>query len=78
VISSKIGHGGGGVRLNADGPRPLGKWIERSEISIRSDIVFRVVDRRDSRRRYVYFKLIRNLGSTSTGHVHLGAIGQAG
>lgn len=39
VMSSKIGHGGGGVRLNADGPRPLGRWIERSEIWIRSGIL---------------------------------------
>lgn len=23
------GHGGGGVRPNADGPRPLGSWQER-------------------------------------------------
>ena len=39
VISSRIGHGGGGVRLNADGPRPFGRWIERSEIWMRSGIV---------------------------------------
>jgi len=52
VISSKIGHGGGGVRLNADGPRPLGRWIERSEIRIWSGIALRVVDRSDSWTRY--------------------------
>jgi hypothetical protein len=77
-MSSKIGHGGGGVILNADGPSPLGRWRERSEIWIRSGIALGVVDRSDGWRRYGYFKLIRNLGSTSTGHVHLGAKGQAG
>jgi hypothetical protein len=39
-MSSRIGHGGGGVRLNADGPRPLCRWTERSEIWIRSGIAF--------------------------------------
>jgi hypothetical protein len=51
VISSKIGHGGGEVRLNADGPRPLGRWTERSEICIRSGIALVGVDRSDSTRR---------------------------
>jgi len=81
VISSKIGHGGGGVRLNADGPRPLGRWIERSEIWIRSGIALGVVDGSDSWRRqeiYGTFKLIQNLG----GYLHracpLGDIGNAG
>jgi len=50
-MSSKIGHGGGGVRLNADGPRPLGRWIERSEIRIWSGIALGVVNRSDSWRR---------------------------
>jgi hypothetical protein len=50
VISSKIGHGGGGVKLNADGPRPLGRWIERSEIWIRSGIASSVVVKRGSER----------------------------
>jgi len=41
VISRKIGHGGGGVRLNADGPRPLARWIERLDIWIWSGIALR-------------------------------------
>ena len=48
MISSKIGHGGGGVKLNADGPRPLKRWIERSWIWIRSGIAMGVADRSDS------------------------------
>jgi len=38
IRSREIGHGGGGVRPNADGPRPRGRWIERLEIVIRSDM----------------------------------------
>jgi hypothetical protein len=38
IRSRDIGHGGGGVRPNADGPRPWGRWIERLEIVIRSDM----------------------------------------
>ena len=39
VISRYIGHGGGGVKLNADGPRPLARWTDKFEICIRSGIV---------------------------------------
>jgi len=59
VISNKIGHGGGGVRLNADGPRPLGRWIERSEIWIRSGIALKIVDGRGSWRRDGGLRLIQ-------------------
>jgi len=38
IRSRDIGHGGGGVRPNADGPRPWGRWIERLEMVIRSDM----------------------------------------
>lgn len=78
-MSSKIGHGGGGVRLNADGPKPLGRWIERSEIWIRSGIAFKVVNGRGSWRRDGGLRLIQ-VNSKSRGCLHraspLGAVGR--
>jgi hypothetical protein len=73
VISSKIGHGGGGVKLNADGPRPLGRWIERSEIWIRSGIALDVVDRSDRLEMRGDLRLIQ-VNSKSRVYLHRRAI----
>ena len=69
-MSSKIGHGGGGVRLNADGPRPLGRWIERSEIWIRSGIaLLREVIEEEVRLGLI--QVNSKSRDASTGDVHL-------
>jgi hypothetical protein len=39
VMSNEMGHGGGGTRPNADGPRPFAKWIKSEEMVIRSVIL---------------------------------------
>jgi hypothetical protein len=33
-MSRRIGHGGGGVNANAEGPRPFGRWMDSRDIVI--------------------------------------------